>query len=57
MLAEYARLKPKLGRSTAATVARRFTTDPIAAASLERQIRRWAAKKNGHCPNGEAQTE
>jgi hypothetical protein len=48
MLAEYYRLQPTLGRSTAATVARMHANDrrdPVEVESLTRQLRRWVAEE------------
>jgi hypothetical protein len=50
MLAEYFQAKPKLGRSTATFVAKKFANSPIEVANLVRALRRWVAEeKGGQC--------
>jgi hypothetical protein len=55
VMAEYERLLPKHGRSTATLVARKFATDPTEVESLAKKLRRW--KKNAQCPNPRPETE
>jgi hypothetical protein len=59
MLAEYYRLLPKLGRSTATRVARKFARDPldpIDVRNLATALRRWVAEKSAQCAFAESKT-